>query len=127
MKQRLLAIHFFAVLLIAGACGGETNKSSVAPLPDADTIFLQTAADFRKVAWGLLSEEERATVIGDPAEAQVTIVRWEEIPLKKSHEKPSPESIYKVTFETTEDAFVGPIVLYFDPVTKELLGRDGRH
>lgn len=117
----------FMLLLIAASlvgCSGDKNNNRVEPLPDADTIFLETAASIREIAWNQISEAEKASVNGDWKKASVKITKWDDVPLKKASYK--PESVYKVTFTTKEDPMLGPIGIYFDPATKKVVGYDAR-
>ncbi len=65
----------------------------------------------RKIAWNSLSEKEKSTVITDWQKAPVNLVTYEQ------------QDAYAVTFNTTEDALLGPIVVYID---KDLLVVTGR-
>ncbi|GLX69597.1 hypothetical protein [Paenibacillus glycanilyticus] len=64
------------ILIIASITGCSTNNTNKAePIPDADTMFLQTAVSLREIAWQNLNENARKTITGDWREAKVSIVR----------------------------------------------------
>ncbi|GMK38315.1 hypothetical protein PCCS19_13690 [Paenibacillus sp. CCS19] len=124
----LLSIVIVILSSLIGCSDSDINnvKPEVKPLPDAETIFLETASALREVAWNHLSEKEKATVTGDWHEAQVTIAHWSQVPLKTTKVEPEADAIYKVTFNTELDALLGPIGIYFDPATQTIVGYDVR-
>jgi hypothetical protein len=132
-RKRTFAIRFgifFIVLYILSSLIGcsddnKYNKPTGSPLPDADTIFLETASELREIAWNHLTQHQKKTVTGDWRKAKVTMVRWNDVPLKKTTTV-RPDDIYKVTFNTKQDALLGPIGIYLDPVTKTIVGYDVR-
>lgn len=65
----------------------------------------------REVAWNSLSPQEKATVT----------TNWQAAPVTESvyNEK----SAYAVRFNTTDDALLGPIMVYVDKTTKLVLGQ----
>lgn len=117
-------VFLFVLVLVMSSLVGCSEIKNYTPKPDADMIFLETASSLRELAWIQLSNEEKTSVTGDWKEAKVTIVQWDEVPLKKTSVK--PESIYKVTFNTNLDELLGPIGIYFDTATKEIVGYDAR-
>lgn len=124
-----ISFLFILILVLSSLVGCSENKNDnhkYVPKPDADTIFLETAASLREIAWIQLSQGEKESVTGDWKNAKVTIVQWDEVPLKKTSVKPESLSIYKVTFNTNKDALLGPIGIYFNPETKEIVGYDVR-
>jgi hypothetical protein len=129
MYYKTIFFLMISILIVTSLAGCNGNKidnpmSSHSPMPDADTIFLETASSIRELAWNQLSNEEQKSVTSDWKEAKVSIVKWDDVPLKnKTYE---PESIYKVTFTTNTDELLGTIGIYFDPVTKEIVGYDAR-
>jgi hypothetical protein len=120
---RTLALTASASSLI-GCSDNNNSLPEGGSLPDADHSFLETTSTLREIAWNQLSEQEKSSVIGDWHEAEVTIVRWRDVPLKQT--KAAPEVIYKVTFNTELDARLGPHGVYFDPTTKTIVGYDVR-
>jgi hypothetical protein len=81
-----LGYVFPLIIIIVSLVGCSENKTNnklaVESMPDADTIFFVTAASLREVAWNHLSEVEKTTVTDDWREAKVTIVKWEDRPLR---------------------------------------------
>lgn len=128
-RKFLVQLGFLTLIIIIlssiiGCSDNNNDRPKDGPLPDADMLFLETAASLREIAWNQLSEKEKSTITGDWREAKVTIVQWSAVPLKQT--KVEPEVIYKVTFNTELDALLGPIGIYFDPVTKTIVGYDVR-
>lgn len=66
--------------------------------------------DYRTIAWNYLSERERATVIGGIESGRVQPAKWQE------------KDVVSVMFNTTDDALLGPIIVYIDPATKTVSG-----
>lgn len=120
IRSGFIFVIILILLSLVGCSDNKNDKPILSPLPDADTIFLVTASSLREIAWKHLTQEEKSTVTGDWKKAKVTIVQWDEVPLKKSTVK--PEVIYKVTFNTNQDGLLGPMGIYFDPVTKIIVG-----
>ncbi|MWC31027.1 hypothetical protein [Paenibacillus sp. MMS18-CY102] len=133
-RKRIIKGGFLLVLLLTMGtalmgCSGNTNAKNYfkhEPLPDAEAIFLETSAAVREIAWNELSKEDKESVTGDWKNAQVALAKWEDVTMKKTTEKPDTEALYKVTFLTDRDAQLGPIGIYIDPVTKKIVGYDGR-
>ncbi|GMK42661.1 hypothetical protein PCCS19_57210 [Paenibacillus sp. CCS19] len=81
-----------------GSSGSEINEISSA---------------VREAAWNDLS----------PESAEVQEAGLSEMPIVKGGgEPPKAEQLYKVTFKTNKDALLGPIVVYVDGDTGEVLG-----
>jgi len=67
-------------------------------------------SQIREIAWNSLSDQEKLTVNVD----------WKQVPVSEStfyH-----KSVYAVRFNTTDDALLGPIIVYVDTNTKVVLG-----
>lgn len=64
----------------------------------------------REIAWNYLDAQAKATVNVD----------WEIAPVTKTTYNGS--SAYAVAFNTTEDALLGPIIVYIDTTSKVVLG-----
>lgn len=100
----------FVILLLAGC-----SSDSFSSLQDTK---------YRGIAWNELSEQAKETVIIDVDEAKVnrdgTYIR--------PHSEGDSEEIpaVSVLFNTEDDAMLGPIVVYIDPETKEVLGQAPR-
>lgn len=88
----------FALLIIFAAMLGCEPKVNRA---DDDDI------EYRTIAWNSITEQEQATVTGDWRAAKVENKRW------------NGQDAVSVTFNTTFDALLGPIVIIVDPQTKK--------
>ncbi|SFB03120.1 hypothetical protein SAMN05216312_10372 [Cohnella sp. OV330] len=75
---------------------------------------------YREIAWGLLSDEERKTLTTPREKAIVVLEAGENV----THwiENKTLEVVISVQFSTDRDGLLGPITMYFDPMTKELVG-----
>lgn len=124
-RLRHVAFLILIIVSLAGCSWNKPNNERVAkPTPDADAVFFETASSLREIAWNQLSEQSKKTVVGDWKEAKVTIVGWEDVPIKETES--IPESVYKITFNTKQDELLGPIGIYFDPAAKTIIGHDAR-
>jgi hypothetical protein len=79
-------------------------------------ILLTDESEFRQIAWNDLSEAEKATVIGD----------WREAPVEDASSLFPEREAVSVRFNTTQDPLLGPIMVFIDSETKEILGRGPR-
>lgn len=75
---------------------------------------------YRELAWNRLSDEERKTLITPKEKAIVALEAGENV----SHwiENRELEVVVAVQFNTETNGLLGPITMYFDPMTKELVG-----
>lgn len=81
-----------------------------------DEIIFTIESEFRQIAWNDLTETEKATVIGD----------WREAPVEDATAYfPSREAV-SVRFNTTQDPLLGPIIVFIDSQSKEVVGRSPR-
>ncbi len=97
MKNRKVILSIlFIVLTLAGLGIGLTQSKE---------------QDVRKIVWNRLSNEQRKEIIGT----------WSDATLEKVN-----NGTYHVVFHTTRDGLLGPIGVYIDPETKEIVGKDGR-
>lgn len=65
----------------------------------------------REIAWDALSENEKSTVIVDWKKAPVSEVTYME------------KEAYSVTFNTSYDELLGPIIVYIEVASKVVLGK----
>jgi hypothetical protein len=86
---------------------------------------IKGAEDFRKLAWDMLSENDKKTVRYDWNKAIVTLVDSNTIGYKKG--KTRSKFAISVCFNTEADGIMGPIIIYFDPSTKEVVGGEMRY
>ncbi|MBD3919348.1 hypothetical protein H8B09_11330 [Paenibacillus sp. PR3] len=76
------------------------------------------------LSWDYLSNSAKKTVI-NKNEAIVEKSTFEQIPIKLT-KKNNYTEIYKVTFSTNQDELLGPIVIFIDSQTKEIIGKGAR-
>lgn len=101
-----------------------TDTGSIEPSRTAALYFMS----IRQAAWSDISDEEKNTVISDWKTARVVEAGLSEMPIVKGGEEPPKvENLYTVIFETNKDELIGPIVVYVDGDTKEVLGYGVRH
>jgi len=91
--------HFVLLMLVLGA---------------ALTACKKTSMDCRETAWEYIGAEQQATVTGD----------WKQAPV--FHVTYSGKKACKIRFNTTDDALIGPIVVYVDEADGTVLGQDLR-
>jgi hypothetical protein len=105
MPARLKMHHFWrlsslaVLVLFAAMLGCESKINSVT----GDDM------EFRTIAWNYITEQEKATVTGDWHAARVQVTQWND------------KAAVSVTFNTTNDALLGPIVIMIDPPTKKVV------
>ena len=68
----------------------------------------------REIAWDSLSEKDKSTVIIDWEKASVTEATYQE------------KNSYAVSFNTADDALLGPIIVYVEKSSLVILGRSLR-
>jgi hypothetical protein len=74
-------------------------------------IYTDPNTQIREIAWRSLSEQDKITVIIDWKKAPITETTYQE------------KSTYAVSFNTSDDALLGPIVVYIDKNYLVVLGR----
>lgn len=65
----------------------------------------------KKIAWNYLSEQAKSTVIID----------WKQAPVTESTY--NQKNVYAVSFNTSDDELLGPIIVYVETSTKVVLGQ----
>lgn len=75
---------------------------------------------FRNNAWNKLSEEEKKSVVNESNKAIVTLEDGKNVGYKL--DKKERKFVISVQYNTNVDGLLGPIIMYFDPSTKELVG-----
>lgn len=75
---------------------------------------------YRELAWNQLSEQSKGTLSTPKEQALVTLEAGANVSQWIDNKK--TEIVVSVKFNTEVDGLLGPIVMYFDPVTKELVG-----
>ncbi|MFQ5605302.1 MAG: hypothetical protein ACE5HS_18710 [bacterium] len=86
------------VLLIAVGCHNDNSVSD-------------EKMTYREIAWRDLTEIEKATVIGDWRKAEVQFVVWQGI------------EVAAVIFHTTDQELLGPITVFINVASKQVVGR----
>lgn len=102
----------------------EGTIKQISSLNDEIKNEIKDADIFREIAWNEVSEGERKTVVNDWHKAIVTLEDDDFIGYKENNKKRN--FVISVCFNTKADSWLGPIVFYFDPLTKEVVGRDLR-
>ena len=98
MKHIILV---FVIGLVIASCDRDNN-----PVRSIDDM------KYREVAWTSLSAEEKETVTID----------WREAKVNKCNYWEKEQEAACVEFNTTLDPLLGPIVVFIEPVTLEVLG-----
>jgi hypothetical protein len=91
--------HFAVLVILAAMLGCEPKINSVT----GDDM------EYRTIAWNHITEQEKATLTGDWRAARVQAMQWND------------KAAVSVTFNTTDDALLGPIVIMIDPTTKKVV------
>ena len=94
-------ILIFITLVIFTGC----NKDESVMKPDNDMIY-------RKVAWNSLTEYQKATVIHD----------WRESEVSKCYYWENDQNAICVTFNSKDDPLLGPIIVFIEEDTLKILG-----
>ncbi|SFS75902.1 hypothetical protein [Paenibacillus sp. BC26] len=114
MKKAFVFLVF--VLVITGIIGCSNDKQG-----DFDVT------EVRKSAWNSLSDKDKEEVIGEWKSAEVVEMSLNDLPLvKNGGESPDLKHLYKTTFETNRDEMLGPIVVYVNGESNEIIGYGAR-
>mgnify|MGYP007111628339 CR=1 FL=1 len=97
MKAKTLIILVVVLLSLVPCCKDEN-----------DTDY---KVQIREIAWASLEDQEKSTVIAD----------WKQAPVAETTYM--DKSVYSVTFNTSDDALLGPIIIYVDENTHAVLGQ----
>lgn len=90
----------------------------------SDAISHLEDEQYRQTAWNDLSDQQKETVTTDVDEAKIN--RNDTYTRMLSEDDREEVPAVSVTFNTEYDAMLGPIVVYIDPETKEVLGHGVR-
>ncbi|URN94780.1 MAG: hypothetical protein NAG76_00520 [Candidatus Pristimantibacillus lignocellulolyticus] len=118
MKRLFLIISLLLLLLLIG-CSKQLNLNNSAQEYLTDNSFLA-----QKIAWDSLTEGEVKSIL---PQAMVTVAKVETSTIPLQIENTNPTNVYKVTYSTIMDALLGPIGIYVDVETAEIVGYDVRH
>lgn len=86
---------------------------------------LQNEEEFRNLAWAKLSEAERNTVTTPKEKALVALEAGKNVGYWIEDRK--MDIVVSVQFNTEMDGMLGPITMYFDPMTQDLVGGNLRY
>lgn len=81
--------------------------------------------DFRNLAWSKISEEEQSTVIVPKEQVKVILESGKNV--GRWIDDRTLDIVVSVQLNTELDGLLGPITMYFDPLTKDLIGYDLRY
>ncbi|MFH2094954.1 MAG: hypothetical protein ABIJ16_04570 [Bacteroidota bacterium] len=74
------------------------------------------ANKYRGIAWTHLTENEKRTLVHEWSDAGIAVETLEDTGRKA----------VVITFFTSEDTFLGPIIIYIDADTERIIGREVR-
>lgn len=77
----------------------------------------------RELAWKSLTDDSKETIVGKWQDAAVTLVDWDHVNSYSKQSDGEHELVAEVIFKTTEDEMLGPIRIYVDMETNQLIGR----
>jgi hypothetical protein len=102
MKAFRVALLLFVVAINAVMPGCKGEDCCSAPI------------DYREIAWNSISNAERETVN----------INWKDAKVEETTFNNKP--VYSVLFTTSQDALLGPLIIYIDPVSKQVVGKGAR-
>jgi hypothetical protein len=122
--KRVISIlaGIFCILLVILAWA--PNKSI--PQTDSNTIPQTQEEDLRQVIWEKLSQESKAEIIGTWKDAKMEKVIGNKQRSYLKDERYDGKELFHIVFSTKRDGLLGPIGVYIDPETKEIVGGDYR-
>jgi hypothetical protein len=95
-------------------------------LGGCDTKEVLTSEKLIAIAWDDLSPEETESVTVDKDGGAISKYYREELPQDLPLHKDA-EFTYGVLYHTTYDAQLGPIIVFVDPITHNVVGRAWRY
>ena len=129
MKKTILSLCLLMLISIQVAgCGETTENPKVNESITNETSVNKSDTEIRELAYQSLNENDKKTVV-DWESAKV-----EEYNSSTDHSVGSPNGLanikdkytYKVIFRTNNEGLLGPITVYIDKDTYEILGIDLR-
>ena len=98
--------------------------------PSNDELILKYAqsqeGDLRQVIWDKLSQESKAEIVGTWKDAKMEKVIGNKRFSNLKDERYDGKELIHIVFSTKQDHLLGPIGVYIDPETKEVVGADYR-
>jgi hypothetical protein len=101
--MKKLFILFIALIPFISNCEKDNNSEPKDLIDPYDQI--------REIAWNSLDAQQKSTVTIEWKDAKVELSTY------------NTKSVYAITFNTQDDALLGPIVIYVDSSSKEVLGQ----
>jgi hypothetical protein len=117
-----ILVGIFCILLVILTF--PTNKSI--PQTDINTITKTQDEDLRKVIWDKLGQESKAEIIGTWKDAKMEKVIGNKQRSYFKDERYDGKELFHIVFSTKRDDLLGPIGVYIDTETKEIVGGDFR-
>lgn len=100
-------------------------------LDEVEQLAPASAQEFRELAWGKLTEADKTHLITKKDEAKVEVINSSNVALMTTTDaqkkllaeiQPANGKLISVTYNTDQDALLGPLTFAFDPDSKELVG-----
>lgn len=104
---KLLFCNLFFAIILSVICLGACKKEGLS----------STEYDYRRIAWNYLDSQSKATVISDWRKAPITYTQG--VPFAPTYKD---EQIAAVRFNTSNDAILGPIVVFVAVQSKTVVG-----
>lgn len=125
MKKRSVVFVAMFFLIIGGILGGilgynlsdDENDNKQPVLPSERAIAL-------KIATESMSENDKDSLVPGDVPTIQKVASYKPWDQKKAIQS---DHLYKVSFRTTKDAMLGPLVMYVDTESQAILGYDIRH
>jgi hypothetical protein len=106
------------------------TDSNTKSIPQTDSnIITKTKTqeeDLRQVIWDKLSQESKAEIIGTWKDAKMEKVIGNKQRSYLKDARYDGKELFHIVFSTNRDNLLGPIGVYIDPETKEIVGGDLR-
>ena len=120
MRNKLVLISIIAVVLFAGFCflGSQNDTSMIPILPEVAVESVKKTFDEKTM--------ETVTNFENPKVEEVVFKKQPAIYYFDSEINLVGKSVYKITFNTTQDGLLGPMVFYVDKSGGELIGIEYR-
>jgi len=104
---KLLFCNLFFTIILSVICLGACKKDGLTA----------TEHDYRVIAWDYLDASSKATVISDWRKAPITYTQG--VPFSQTYKD---EQVAAVRFNTSNDAILGPIVVFIAVQSKKVVG-----
>lgn len=83
---------------------------------------IKNADSYKKIAWELMTEDDKKVVNNDWQSAIVSLADWNLAGTKYDNRK--REFVVSVCYNTASYGLTGPFIVYIDPSTKKVVGRE---